>query len=294
MKIISGSYFFDISPRPARDVSPFLVLPFFFPFAVPAFVDVSFLRIGDGFEREVVRLGGTAATGPLDFSCLVFFPGGRPGLRLAAGSIGSYYLRGWPYPFTGGSTFVGTRFRVLSIQISSRRVGTLGILQESMFCLASSLFQYLLREESLDNSFCSGEPEGASGGSFPGMTEEDVPDSFAIDRHFYRGRRKMSVPGIPSSTFRGSFRNYRESSVSFLGQWRGCSETSLRDRETPLKLLSSVGTSSAVVGGPVDRSRRRIPRGEKKSAPIRDKGPRDNRREYPWDRCLRTYLAKSV
>nr|VDD09720.1 unnamed protein product [Brassica oleracea] len=148
MKIISGSYFFDISPRPARDVSPFLVLPFFFPFAVPAFVDVSFLRIGDGFEREVVRLGGTAATGPLDFSCLVFFPGGRPGLRLAAGSIGSYYLRGWPYPFTGGSTFVGTRFRVLSIQISSRRVGTLGILQESMFCLASSLFQYLLREES--------------------------------------------------------------------------------------------------------------------------------------------------
>ncbi|KAG2244134.1 hypothetical protein Bca52824_094027 [Brassica carinata] len=104
----------------------------------------------------------------------------------------------------------------------------------------------------------------------------------------------MSVPGIPSSTFRGSFRNYRESSVSFLGQWRGCSETSLRDRETPLKLLSSVGTSSAVVGGPVDRSRRRIPRGEKKSAPIRDKGPRDNRREYPWDRCLRTYLAKSV
>ncbi|KAG2287679.1 hypothetical protein Bca52824_047283 [Brassica carinata] len=109
----------------------------------------------------------------------------------------------------------------------------------------------------------------------------------------------MSVPGIPSSTFRGSFRNYRESSVSFLGQWRGCSETSLRDRETPLKLLSSVGTSSAMVW-----ARRRImadrgnflnwQRGEKKSAPIRDKGPRDNRREYPWDRCLRTYLAKSV
>ncbi|KAH0933599.1 hypothetical protein HID58_010716 [Brassica napus] len=153
-----------------------------------------------------------------------------------------------------------------------------------MFCLASSLFQYLLREESLDNSFCSGEPEGASGGRFPGKTEEDVPDSFAIDRHFYRGRRKMSVPGIPSSTFRDSIRNYRESSVSFSRQWRGCSETSVRDRGTPLKFLSSVGTSSAVVGGPVDRSRRRNPRGDKKSAPIRDKGPRDNRKEYPWDR----------
>ncbi|KAG5402498.1 hypothetical protein IGI04_017105, partial [Brassica rapa subsp. trilocularis] len=274
-----------------RDVSPFFDLPIFFPFDVPAFDDISFLRIGDGFEREVVRLGGTAATGPLDFSCLVFFPGGRPGLRLAADRLVlELEVRRAIRKAVSSSCPRSSACFALSI-LTSLSEGSVHLVYCRRACFASPLASSNIFSE----NFCSGEPEGASGGRFPGKTEEDVPDSFAIDRHFYR--RKMSVPGIPSSTFRDSIRNYRESSrdqrerqgnsikVSIVG---GNEFSGGRRARRPESQAEPGESSPRAVFGLLDNSQKgnnlNWQRGEKKSAPIRDKGPRDNREEYPWDR----------